>query len=413
MTFEKLSPKQKKIFKWCYSDQYKAIVCDGAVRSGKTVCMITSFVLWAMHSFNGANFGICGKTIASAERNIVHPLEGIIDITAYFKVKYKRGQQNAVVIEGGGVCNTFYVFGGKDQSSYQLLQGITLSGIFYDEVALMPQNFVQQGIARCLSVEQAKYWFNCNPESPNHWFYQDWIVDADKRNALHLHFLMNDNPTISAKQLKEAEMQFTGVFYQRYILGLWVLAEGMIYPMYEDAFGEPPESLPERYAISIDYGTMNAFAVILWGKYGNTWWGLDEYYYSGREKGLTKTDDEYYADINKWLKDVDGRLATVIDPSAASFIALLRKDSKRYNVNKANNDVIKGIEQTMVALQRGLIKFSNKCENAKREFGGYVWDDSESEDRPVKVNDHAMDAIRYFVATSGIAAPKTQYKALW
>lgn len=415
MTFEKLSKKQKQIFKWCYNTDHKAIICDGAVRSGKTVCMITSFVLWAMREFNGANFGICGKTIASAERNIVHPLESIIDITAYFKVKYKRGSQNELIIKNGDRKNTFYIFGGKDVSSYQLLQGITLSGIFFDEVALMPENFVQQGLARCLSVENAKYWFNCNPESPHHWFYQEWVLQTAKRNALHIHMLMGDNPTISEKQLKEAEMQFSGVFYERYILGLWVMAEGLIYPMYEKAFEEPPESKAEAYALSIDYGTMNAFAVTLWGKYGPVWWGIDEYYYSGRDAGATKTDDEYYQDIEKFLDErgIESRLYTVIDPSAASFIALLRKNTKRYNVKKANNDVLKGIELTAVAMQRGIIKFSPKCKNTKKEFGGYVWDESAIEDRPVKVNDHAMDNIRYFVATSGIANPRTQYQAQW
>lgn len=417
MTFEKLSPKQKIIFKWCHQTDYKAIICDGAVRSGKTVCMAASYILWAMRNFNGANFGICGKTIASAERNIIRPLESIVDITAYFKCQYKSGSQNIFVVENDNVKNYFYVFGGKDVSSYQLLQGITLSGILFDEVALMPENFVQQGLARCLSVENAKYWFNCNPESPHHWFYQEWLLQTKKRNALHLHFLMDDNPTITKKQLEEAKTQFSGVFYERYILGLWVMAEGLIYPMYEDAFGEPPENeKPDLYALSIDYGTMNAFAATLWGRYGNEYWAIDEYYYSGRDKGVTKTDDEYYNDLEKFLSERglgDQRIYTVIDPSAASFISLLRK-SPRYNVWKAKNDVVKGIELTAVAMQRGIIKFSNsKCKCIKKEFGGYVWDEKSTEDRPVKINDHAMDSVRYFVATSGIADAKTQYKAIW
>ena len=403
MTFEKLSKKQKQIFKWCYGSDYKAIICDGAVRSGKTVCMIASFILWAMREFNGANFGICGKTIASAERNIVSPVESIIDITAYFNVKYKRGSQNALIIENKNVRNTFYIFGGKDQSSYQLLQGITLSGIFFDEVALMPENFVQQGLARCLSVEEAKYWFNCNPESPHHWFYEEWIMNAKKRKALHIHMLMSDNPTISEKQLKEAEMQFSGVFYERYILGLWVMAEGLIYPMYEQAFGDAPERTAESYAISIDYGTMNAFSVTLWGKYNDVWWGVDEYYYSGREKGETKTDDEYFKDLEGFLVEygITSRIYTVIDPSAASFIAILKKRTARYNVRKANNDVIKGIEQTAVAIQRGLIKFSHKCKNTKREFSGYVWDDKATEDKPVKVNDHCLTGETLVMTENG------------
>lgn len=415
MTFKVLSKKQKQIFKWCHSTDYKAIICDGAVRSGKTICMITSFVLWAMKCFDNANFGICGKTIASAERNIIKPVQDVIDITAYFKVTYKRGSQNVMIVEGDGKKNYFYLFGGKDQSSYQLMQGITLSGIFYDEVALMPENFVQQGITRCLSVEQAKYWFNCNPESPNHWFYQDWILNADNHNALHLHMLMDDNPIITKKQLAEAKMQFSGVFYDRYIRGLWVLSEGLIYPMYEQAFDKAPEKRAEGYAISIDYGIMNAFAVTLWGRYGEMWWAVDELYYSGRDTKVTRTDDEHLEAVNKFLDEngVTGRIYTVIDPSATSFIALLRKTPQRYNVKKANNDVIKGIELTAVAMQRGIIKFSDKCKNTKREFSSYVWDENSIDDRPVKVDDHCMDEIRYFVATSGIADKKRHYKAVW
>jgi len=188
MTFSKLSKKQKEVFRWCYKGGYKAIICDGAVRSGKTICMITSYVLWAMKRFSNASFGICGKTVASAERNIIMPLRSIADITHFFKLSYSTSK-HLLTVESRHGKNYFYVFGGKDESSYELLQGITLSGIFLDEVALMPQSFVNQAIARCLSVSQSLYWFNCNPESPAHWFYTEWICNAEKRKALHLHFL--------------------------------------------------------------------------------------------------------------------------------------------------------------------------------------------------------------------------------
>ncbi|MCM1024634.1 MAG: PBSX family phage terminase large subunit [Prevotella sp.] len=233
MTFTKLSPKQKRIFKWCYEDGCNALICDGAVRSGKTVCMITSFILWAMKSFDGAVFGICGKTVRSAERNIITPLMSIADITAYFKVSYTRSA-NLLTVEGGGRRNCFYIFGGKDESSYMLIQGITLSGVLFDEVALMPRSFVEQAITRTLSVSGAKLWFNCNPENRFHRFYTEWILQAAARNALHLHFLMDDNPTLTAEQLAHAEKLFTGVFHDRYIKGLWVSAEGVIYKDFAD-----------------------------------------------------------------------------------------------------------------------------------------------------------------------------------
>lgn len=233
MTFSKLSQKQKTVFKWCYGDKYKAIICDGAVRSGKTICMVTSFILWAMRRFDGATFGICGKTVRSAERNIIMPLQSIVDITHRFKLTYNRSV-SLLTVSGMGKTNCFYVFGGKDESSYTLVQGITLSGVFFDEVALMPRSFVEQAITRTLSVLGAKLWFNCNPDNQFHWFYQEWICKAEQRNALHLHFLMQDNPILTPEQLSAAEQCFTGVFHDRYIKGLWVSAEGVIYKQFAD-----------------------------------------------------------------------------------------------------------------------------------------------------------------------------------
>lgn len=398
MTFKELSKKQKQIFRWCYKNKYKAIICDGAVRSGKTICMITSFILWAMKCFNGANFSICGKSVGSAERNIIMPLQAVSDITHYFKVSYARSL-HLLTVEGMGKKNYFYVFGGKDESSYTLIQGITLSGIFLDEVALMPQSFVNQAITRTLSVENALYWFNCNPESPAHWFYTEWICNAEKKNALHLHFLMSDNPTLSQKQLEEAEKMFAGVFYQRYILGLWVAAEGLIYPEQAQGIGIVPTE--ERkyflYYVSIDYGTLNPFSAGLWGKSDGVWYRIKEYYYSGREKGKPLTDEEYYTELKKLIGNI--RIEQIIiDPSAASFIACIRRHGE-FSVRQAKNEVVEGIRKTSDAFKREIIKINDCCKAAIKEFSIYRWDDKSEIDRPIKESDHAMDDIRYFVNT--------------
>ena len=395
MTFETVSEKQKQVFQWWNKTDYKAIICDGAVRSGKTMCMITSFIHWAMRNFNGCNFGICGKTVASAERNIQRPLAGIADVTHYYKLKYLKGT-HLLIVESKSkkhkAINYFWIFGGKDESSYTLLQGITLSGVFLDEVALMPESFVNQAIARTLSEKNAKYWFNCNPESPAHWFYNDWILKSEEHNALHLHFLMTDNPILDDEQIAEAEMQFQGVFYQRYIQGLWVVAEGLIYPMYEEAISEPPEkAYVQQYVMSIDYGTQNAFAALMWAKIEDIWYAIDEYYYSGRTEGVQKTDEQYAQDIDKFTEPYrqGEKLRTIIDPSAASFIAVLRQ-RKLYRVIPADNAVLDGIRNTATALQTGKIKISPKCEMWKWEAQSYVWADSEVDDVPVKVNDHCL-----------------------
>lgn len=414
MTFETVSDKQKQVFQWWNKTDYKAIICDGAVRSGKTMCMITSFIHWAMRNFNGCNFGICGKTVASAERNIERPLVGIADITHYYKLKYLKGTHLLIVeskSKNHKAINYFWIFGGKDESSYTLLQGITLSGVFLDEVALMPESFVNQAIARTLSEKNAKYWFNCNPESPAHWFYNDWILQADEHNALHLHFLMTDNPILDDGQIAEAEKQFTGVFYQRYIQGLWVVAEGLIYPMYEDAIAEPPEkAYVQQYVMSIDYGTQNAFSAGLWAQIEDIWWRIDEYYYSGRTEGVQKTDEQYAQDIDKFTEPYrqGEKIRTIIDPSAASFIAVLRQ-RKLYRVIPADNAVLDGIRNTATAIQTGKIKISPKCKMWKWEAQSYVWADSEADDIPVKINDHAMDDTRYLVQTMNIIKKKEKY----
>ena len=398
MTFAKLSKKQKTVFKWCYKSDYKALICDGAVRSGKTICMITSFILWAMRQFNGGTFGICGKSVGSAERNIIMPLQSVADITHHFKVTYTRSI-HLLTVEGMGKVNYFYIFGGKDESSYMLIQGITLSGIFLDEVALMPRSFVEQAITRTLSVEASRYWFNCNPDSSEHWFYKEWIQKAEERNALHLHFLMSDNPVLSQKQLDEAERKFSGVFHDRYIKGLWVVAEGLIYPF--GAEGKATVSSEERqytrYYISIDYGIQNPFSMGLWGLCDGVWYRFSEYYYSGRKEHHDKTDEDYYKDLIDFAKDYPIR-EIIIDPSATSFIALIRKYCK-FRVKKANNDVSEGIRNTATALQSGKIKICDCCTNTLAEFSAYRWNEKLSSDTPVKENDHAMDDMRYFVNT--------------
>lgn len=409
MTLANLSPKQKALMKWAFApdtkERYKAVICDGAVRSGKTVCMIVAFVLWAMDGFSGKNFGICGKTVQSAERNILQPLEQSADIGRFFSLRYVRSTKLLTVTGPGGKANYFYIFGGKDESSYTLIQGITLSGVLFDEVALMPQSFVEQAIARTLSEPAAKLWFNCNPENPNHYFYRDWIIPADRgeRNALHLHFLMTDNPILTEQAIREAEAMYTGVFRDRYIKGLWVAAEGRVYDMFDSA-RHVLQALPETagdYYVSCDYGTQNPTVFLLWRKERGTdrWICLREYYYSGREKKRQKTDGEYAGDLTAWLGDVNPR-AVIVDPSAASFIALLRQ--RGYPVQKADNEVLDGIRLVGQLLQEGRLAFSRGCVRTLEEFQAYVWDEKSSAlglDKPVKENDHAMDAVRYFVST--------------
>lgn len=414
-TFCPFSKKQRQLLNWWadaspVKDSF-GIIADGSIRSGKSLAMSLSFVLWAMTSFNGQSFGMCGKTVGSFRRNVLCWLKVMLAGRGYV-VKDKLSE-NRVIISSGAVENDFYIFGGKDERSQDLIQGVTLAGVLLDEVALMPESFVSQATARC-SVKGSKLWFNCNPSYPSHWFKTDWIDCAKDKGLLYLHFTMEDNLSLAEDIKERYRSMYTGVFYERFILGLWVLAQGVIYPMYKESIGKPPEKVkPSQYVISIDYGTQNAFAALLWAKYGNVWYAVREYYYSGRNEGVSKTDGEYLEDLNKWREDIKGCLYTIIDPSAASFITLLRRNGTKYRVKKADNDVLDGIRDTATSLKNGYIRIMPDLKNFDMEINGYVWDESEIEDRPIKVNDHLMDAMRYFVRTAKIAKGKVDYQLSW
>lgn len=402
------------MLKWAHLTKFKnrkAIICDGSVRSGKTVSMILGFVHWAMRFFDGKNFGICGKTISSTERNIILPLLNMPDITDYYSLQYIRGENKRIIIRSGSHTNTFFIFGGKDESSYTLVQGITLSGVLFDEVALMPKSFVDQAVARTLSEPEARYWFNCNPESAEHWFYKEWICNTRQKKALHLHFTMQDNPILSPEQIADAERLYTGVFYNRYIKGLWCVAEGLIYPMFDKAVHvtHHPELQPGGdYYISCDYGTLNPTSAGLWYlQLDGHAIRLREYYYDGRKTKTPRTDEKHYAALEQLAGDVADKVrAVIVDPSAASFIECIRQHGL-FRVWQADNSVLNGIRDTSSLLQMQYLHICDNCTDIIREFSLYRWDESATEDRPIKENDHAMDDMRYFVRTAMTRTLKT------
>lgn len=402
-----ISPKQQKILAFPYSD-FDAIICDGAVRSGKTSIMTVAFVDWAMKNFSGCCFGICGKTVDSATKNIIKPFMAMSYARERYTMQWKKSEK-ILDVRRGYAKNFFEVFGGKDESSFQLIQGRTLAGVMLDEVVLMPESFVNQALARC-SVNGAKLWFSCNPGSPMHWFNEEWIKQRDKHNALYLRFTMRDNPGLSEKTLSRYENMYHGVFYQRYILGEWTIAEGLIYPMFDNVVPTEPREYTQYY-ISMDYGIQNPTAMILFGLCGGIWYAVREYYHSGRETGQQKTDQQYYDELEKLAGDLPIK-NLIIDPSATSFIALCNQ-KKRFRVWRANNDVIDGIQHTASVINERKLLVNDCCENMIREFGLYSWDKDATEDRPIKENDHAMDLTRYFVNTVGIWRKPIQYTSIF
>ena len=393
-----LSDKQRKIMFFPYTD-YDAIICDGAVRSGKTSIMSLSFFLWAMGSFNNCAFAFCGKSVGAVERNIVTPLLSITYLKQHFDMRYNKGD-HVIIARRGSKENRIYLFGGKDESSASLIQGITLAGVLLDEVALMPRIFVEQALARC-SVLGAKVWFNCNPENPMHWFRQEWILRASEKNALHIHFLMDDNPGLDEKTRQRYQNTYTGVFYQRYILGQWVMSEGLIYDMFdqtENVYNEEIPSLPyscQRF-IACDYGTTNPCVFLDIYDNGEKIWVNREYRWDSRKEHRQKTDQEYANDFVEFMGEISA--VVIVDPSAASFIVALRQ--RGIYVAEANNDVLAGIRKTGVLFKRRILKIHERCAGLIDELGTYLWDDKAAmhgEEKPVKQQDHAPDALRYFV----------------
>ena len=372
---------------------YDTLIADGAIRSGKTAFMTLSFVDDAMRRYNNQRFGICGKTVDSTVKNIIMPYLALSYAKDRYNIQWKRTDKIMVVSDGKRE-NIFEIFGGKDEASFMLIQGRTLAGVLFDEVALQPRSFVEQACARC-SVDGSKMWFNCNPASPQHWFYKEWVCQPKKHNAIRLHFLLEDNPSLSQRIIDRYKSMYTGVFYNRYILGEWCVAEGLVYDFGEDNI---VDEIPKNgeYYISIDYGTMNPFSAGLWCVLGDKATRIKEYYYNGREKAVQRTDEDYCDAVEELAKGYNIR-QVIVDPSAASFIAALRK--RGFTIRKANNDVLDGIRRTAVYLKNGNIKIHRSCVDSIAEFGLYRWDDKATADTVIKENDHAMDDIRYFANT--------------
>ena len=398
MNFKPFSPKQMTVLCWWAEGsphrKCDAIICDGAVRSGKTLSMFISFVCWAMQEFDGRSFAVCGKTVSSVRRNITTPMIPILKELGY-SVEFAVSK-GIMTVSAEGKTNIFYLFGGRDEASASLIQGMTLAGVLFDEVALMPRSFVEQALARC-SVEGSKFWFNCNPGHPSHWFYNEWIKNHKFKNALYLHFRMEENPSLSKEMLRRYEALYEGTFYERYVLGRWVAGEGLVYPMFGEECIASPSSPCDRYYVSCDYGTVNPSSFGLWGHSGGVWYRIEEYYFDSRKEGYQRTDEEHYAALERLVGE-HPITAVICDPSAASFMACIRKHG-RFRAAPAVNEVTDGIRRVCDALKAGRIKISANCKASIKEFSLYRWDESAKKDAPRKENDHAMDDIRYFVST--------------
>ena len=389
----RLSPKQRRVLEWWRDGRFDAILCDGAVRSGKTFALGVSFFLWAMACFQRQRFGLCAASVNGVRRNLLAQARPVLQALGFrWEEKISR---NELALRGGGRENVFYLYGGHDEGSFAAIQGVTLAGVLLDEAAIMPRSFVEQACARC-SVRGGKIWMSCNPAGgTEHWFYKEWVCKAEEKNALYLRFTMGDNPELAEQVRKRYERMFQGAFYRRYVLGEWAAAEGLVYDFFDaDEMPPAPEGKYTRWRVSCDYGTRNPASFGLWGELDGVWYRVKEYYYDARAEGRIKTDGEYVSDLAR-LAGERCIETVIVDPSAASFIEALRRDG--WTVRKADNRVLEGIRRTAEALKTGRVVICKGCEAAAREFAMYRWEDGGAKDRVRKEFDHAMDDIRYFV----------------
>ena len=382
------------------------IAC-GAVRSGKSYCQVSYCIpnrLMERKGYRGLRV-ILGATRANIERNILQPMRDIYGDGIATSIN----SQNFARILGEKV----YCIGADNVRQVSKIRGSEIAYCAIDEAT-----DINEEVFEMLKSRLSLPWSCCdattNPSYPTHFFKEFLDSAANGVDIYCQNYTIYDNPFLPPDYVHALETEYAGtVWFDRYILGNWTLAEGLIYPNYINVLGDVPNRNPIRRVLSIDYGTQNAFSAGMWGDYVTEWWREREYYYSGRDTGVQKTDEEYANDIDRFTEGIGdqfNKLKVIIDPSAASFIALLRKRGK-YQVIPADNSVMDGIRETASAMQTGKFRVSSSCKNWVREVQGYVWDDCPYEDRPMKVNDHAMDDTRYFVKTIGIAKPKNTYKS--
>lgn len=408
--FKPFSKKQRKVLNWwCRSSpvrDYNGIIADGAIRSGKSVAMSLSFVIWAMSEFEACNFAMCGKTIGSFRRNVLFWLKLMLRSRGY-SVSEQR-TENLVIVRRGSVENYFYVFGGKDERSQDLIQGITLAGVFFDEVALMPESFVNQATGRC-SVDGSKFWFNCNPGSPAHWFKTGWIDKRADKRLLYLHFTMDDNLSLSEAVKERYRSTYTGVFFKRYILGEWKSADGVIYRQFAD---DPERFILDEVPADIIIGTMG----LDFGGNGSA--------HAGGLVGITRGYrsivilDEYYRkeviDPGTLTGDVCGfvqrsqaqvRAASIwCDSAETTLIKGIRTEVFARHIpvevrNARKGEIIDRIRLCDMLMSQGRFFILRRCRHTIAALSEAVWDGkSPTRDRRLddgSTNIDSLDALEY------------------
>lgn len=405
----RLTPKQAEYVREAH---HRWNLATGAVRSGKSHLAVQYTIpdrLLKMRSLKGLPL-ILGATKENIERNVLTPMRDM------------WGDRFVGDINSRNWCEIFgervYCIGAENSGQVSKLRGSEIKFCYCDEICdLHPEVF--EMLKSRLSLPYSECHGACNPAGPNHWLKR-FIDKGEADPGIDMfcqRYTIDDNPFLPDEYVEGLKAEYRGtVYYDRYILGLWAKAEGLIYPNWQGAIEptwEPGEGEAKAYCVSVDYGTQNPLHAIKWLlDPEGVWHAVAEYRYSGREQGRQKTDTDYVNDLVDFTYDApeDDAVEIIVDPSASSFIAALRRRGG-FKVRKADNDVSNGIRDTASAMQLGQIAIGNTLAELKREFTGYVWDDRADSDKPVKVDDHGMDALRYFVRTKRVYKPRRQYKS--
>ena len=393
------TPKQRELLRLWQTNKLKRInLLSGSVRSGKTWISLVLWAFWVATMPKEKNYLMTAKSLTTLKRNV---LDLLTELVGEKNFTFSIAQKQALLFG-----RKIYLEGANDARAESKIRGMTLQGAYCDELTLYGENFFTMMLSR-LSEPNAKLFATTNPDTPMHCLNKKYIERGHELNMLLMTFLIDDNTFLDPNYVEELKKEYVGVFYDRFIRGLWVVAEGLVYPRFSKA-DNVTEDIPESgtYYISIDYGTLNPFSAGLWCVSDGKAVRIKEYYHSGRDTKRQLTDEEYHAALEKLIQytDSEGILQeyeidrVVIDPSAASFIACMRRHGK-FRVKHAVNTVIDGIRNVTSMLNSQRLFIHSSCKDSIKEFGLYSWDDKAQEDKVIKENDHAMDDIRYFVNT--------------
>ena len=380
----KLTDKQKEFWK---NANHRWNIKEGATRSGKTYLDYYLIPRRILSCRGEGLIVLLGNTKGTLSRNILEPMQAIWGDRLVGNI----GSDNTVMLFG----RKCHALGADKVTQVSKLQGAGIEYCYGDEITTWNEEVFSMLKSR-LDKPNSVFDGTCNPDSPNHWFLKFLESDAD---IFRQHYTIYDNPMLSENFVKNLEREYRGtVYFERFILGRWALAEGLIYPMFSSE-RYITKSIPDagEYYVSIDYGTLNPCSMGLWCINGGTAYRIREFYHDGRKSGRQMTDEEYYTELERLAGNLPVNYI-VIDPSAASFIETIRRHGY-FSVKKAKNDVIDGIRFTAGLLSDEKIKIHSGCRDFLAEITSYRWDEQADNDRPIKQNDHAMDDLRYFCYT--------------